>query len=329
MRIFFSTISLGLYLTLFYTIGCSSNNREEQSTRTDSSSSIRNFFTSDVWQAPDTNLIPANDSGKMIWYGRSLIAHTSEYFGPHGSIRHSSNGMNCQNCHLDAGTKPFGNNYSAVASTYPKFRARSGSVESIEKRVNDCFERSLNGKTLDSNSHEMKSIVAYIRWLGQNVKKGESPKGSGIAEVPFLDRAADPEKGKKIFEKKCISCHGEDGQGKLFDDKISYQYPPLWGPNSFTIGAGLYRLSRFSGFVKANMPFVTSAVNPPLTDEESWDVAAFVTSMNHPDKNISSDWPDISKKPFDHPFGPYADQFSEIRHKFGPFSEIPSAKKKK
>ena len=43
---------------------------------------------------------------------------------------------------------------------------------------------------------------------------------------------------------------------------------------------------------------------------------------------ISQDWPDISTKPFDHPFGPYADKFLEEQHKFRPFAEIKSTKKK-
>jgi thiosulfate dehydrogenase len=34
------------------------------------------------------------------------------------------------------------------------------------------------------------------------------------------------------------------------------------------------------------------------------------------------DWPKIAKKPFDHPFGPYVDPFSEEQHKFGPYKPI-------
>jgi thiosulfate dehydrogenase len=34
------------------------------------------------------------------------------------------------------------------------------------------------------------------------------------------------------------------------------------------------------------------------------------------------DWPNISKKPIDHPFGPYADVFSEKQHKYGPYKPI-------
>lgn len=106
---------------------------------------------------------------KLISYGRELIAHTADYLGPKGSVAHLSNGMNCQNCHLNAGTQPWGNNYAAVQATYPKFRERSGTVEDQRKRVNDCFQRSLNGRPLDSNSREMKAILTYIKWLGSDV----------------------------------------------------------------------------------------------------------------------------------------------------------------
>jgi thiosulfate dehydrogenase len=80
----------------------------------------------ELWKPPTLSQLPAGEAGKLITYGRELIVNTSAYLGPKGSVQHISNGMNCQNCHLDAGTKLFGNNYSAVASTYPKYRARSG-----------------------------------------------------------------------------------------------------------------------------------------------------------------------------------------------------------
>src|ERR1700730_8174164 len=95
-----------------------------------------------VWIAPDTGLIPHTPEGDLIRYGRSLIANTSYYFGPTGKINHLWNGMNCQNCHLDAGTKPWGNNYAGVYSTYPKFRERRGALENVFQRVTDCIQRS-------------------------------------------------------------------------------------------------------------------------------------------------------------------------------------------
>ena len=281
-----------------------------------------------MWQAPALSELEDGTNGEEIKYGRDLIANTSEYLGPQGKVRAISNGMNCQNCHLEAGTAPLGNNYSGVAANYPKIRARSGQAEDIQKRINDCLERSLNGNPLSRDSKEMKAMVAYITWLGKDVPKGESPKGVGIYEVPILDRAADPIRGKLVYDKQCASCHQADGQGIVDTDDSGYLYPPLWGKNSYNSGAGLFRLSRFAGYVRANMPLGASFEKPILTDEEAWDVAAFVNSLDRPQKDLSMDWPDISKKPMDHPFGPFSDDFPEQQHKFGPFQPIKEAKPK-
>lgn len=274
-----------------------------------------------LWQAPEESTMPESEK-EMILYGKELIKNTAHYLGPKGTIASISNGMNCQNCHLDAGTKAWGNNYSAVASTYPKFRERSGAEEDIPKRVNDCFERSLNGKALEVDSKEMKAIVSYINFLGSNVQKGDKPDGSGITELAFLDRAADPEKGKLVYQNKCASCHMTNGEGMENADKTGYTYPPLWGKHSYNDGAGLFRLSRFAGYVKSNMPLGANHENPQLTDEEAWDVAAFVNSQDRPKKNIKKDWPHIEGKPIDHPFGPFHDGFSDEEHKYGPYKPI-------
>jgi thiosulfate dehydrogenase len=277
-----------------------------------------------VWTAPsDWRMMYLDSSEKdLVQYGRELIAHTSEYLGPKGSVLQMSNGMNCQNCHLNSGTQPYGNNYFAVQSTYPKFRARSGTLENQIKRVNDCFQRSLNGKALDSTGREMRAILAYIKWLGNDVEKDKIPRGSGIFKLKGMKRACDPAKGLDVYVAKCQSCHQADGGGLLASNGKSYTFPPLWGKNSYNHGAGLFRISNFAGYVKYNMPQGTTYENPVLTDEEAWDVAAYVNSMPRPSKDLSMDWPKIAKKPFDHPFGPYVDPFSEEQHKFGPYKPI-------
>jgi len=269
------------------------------------------------WQGWNKYQIKPEDT--LATYGYELISNTAYYLGPKGKVAAITNGMNCQNCHLAAGTQPWGNNYSAVVSTYPKFRTRSGSIETIQKRVNDCMERSLNGKPLDTNSREMRAILSYMHWLGDDVPKGEKPRGSGILELPYLKRAADPERGAIVYRQKCVSCHGADGKGQRNAEGYGYTYPPLWGEASYNVGAGLYRLSRFAGYVKANMPQGASYSSPQLSDEEAWDVAAFVNSQPRPGKDLSRDWPDISKKPVDHPFGPFADTLTERQHKYGPW----------
>lgn len=274
------------------------------------------------WTGAGVNQLPVDEDGALIRYGRELIENTAFFLGPMGKVAKISNGMNCQNCHLEAGTKPWGNNYGAVASTYPKFRERSGQKESVEKRVNDCIERSLNGQAIDSMSKEMLSMVAYINWLGKDVPKGTKPKGSGIMDLPFLFRAADPINGQKVYTTTCERCHGKNGEGQKNTDMLGYLYPPLWGNHSYNTGAGLYRLSRLAGYVKNNMPNPLNYHNPQLSNEQAWDVAAYVNLQPRPSWDLSKDWPRLAGKPIDHPFGPYADNFTEKQHKFGPFGEM-------
>ena len=281
-----------------------------------------------LWSSPDPSAIPPGDAGELVRYGRALIEHTAIYLGPKGKVAQVSNGMNCQNCHLEAGTRPFGANYSAVASTYPKFRQRSGTVEGFEKRVNDCFERSMNGQRLPHGSREMKAIIAYIKWLGKDVPRGTTPSGAGLLQIPLLKRSADPSKGKQGYNNYCSRCHGDNGEGLRKADGAEWEYPPLWGEESYNTGAGLFLISKFAAFIKANMPYGATYNNMTLSTEDAWDIAAFVNSMPRPHREFPADWPELAHKPMDYPFGPYDDNFPEATHKYGPFSQIIAAKKK-
>jgi len=281
----------------------------------------------DAWKAPDDSTIPKGKAGDSIRYGRELIAHTAQYFGPKGTVAMITNGMNCQNCHLSAGTKLFGNDYAGFISSYPKMSGRSGKVEPASERIAECFERSLAGKVPDTAGKEVQSILAYMKWVGKDVKKAQKLFGSATEKIAFIDHAADPVKGKEVFMMKCQSCHGSNGEGLLNADNKTYANPPLWGKHSYNDGAGMYRLTNFAGFVKNNMPFGATYQSPQLTDEEAWNVAAFVNSQPRPHKDQHKDWPNLKKKPIDFPFGPYADGFSEKQHKLGPFKPIKAAQK--
>jgi len=278
---------------------------------------------SSAWVGASLYQIPfQSKDGPLIQYGYELVAHTAKYLGPKGSVLQITNGMNCQNCHLEAGTKPWGLNYGSVYSLYPKFRERSGSIETIYKRINDCIQRSLNGKALDTNSKEIKAIYTYIQWLGKDVAKGKKVKGSGIEMLPVLSIAAHPQKGALVYSVHCQKCHGVEGQGEMNPDGIQYLYPPLWGPHSYNDGAGINQLSKLAGFVKNNMPNTINYHQPTLSNEDAWNVAAFINSHERPHFDKSKDWPILATKPFDYPFGPYADKFSEVQHKYGPFGPI-------
>ena len=74
------------------------------------------------WKAPDTSQIAHTQQGDLIRYGRELILHTAIFLGPKGTVAHISNGMNCGVCHIDAGTRLWGNNFSKVACYLSSFQ---------------------------------------------------------------------------------------------------------------------------------------------------------------------------------------------------------------
>lgn len=283
-----------------------------------------------LYFSPDTSEIRQSPQADLIRYGRELVANTRKYLGPAGIVAQISNQLNCQNCHLEAGTKAaaYSVNFLGVAANYPLYRYRSGMMETIQFRINDCMMRSMNGKSLDTAGREMKAIVAYILWVGKDVPAKIKPINSQIEQLPYLQRAADTINGKSIYTAKCQLCHGINGNGGYSVDSAIY-YPPLWGAGSYNTGAGMYRLSSLAGFVKNNMPFGVNHGQSQLSNEECWDVAAFINSRPRPYKSFPYDWPDISKKAIDYPFGPYADGFSELQHKYGPFEPIAIKRKKK
>ena len=165
-------------------------------------------------------------------------------------------------------------------------------------------------------------MLAYMKWIGQGVKKGEKLYGRSTEKLAFMTRPADPDKGRAIFVTKCQVCHGKDGEGVLAPDKTEYTYPPLWGKHSYNDGAGMFMISKLAGYVKNNMPFGATYQNPQLTDEQAWDVAAFINSQPRPHRDQHADWKDLKMKPVDFPFGPYADTFNERQHKYGPYQPI-------
>jgi thiosulfate dehydrogenase len=281
-----------------------------------------------LWRGPDSLLIAGGLEEELIRYGQDLIARTGYYFGPAGTIATHQNGMNCQNCHLKAGRQPWGNNFGGVASTYPKFKERRGAVENINQRIADCFQRSLNGEAPDSASREVRAMIAYMQWLGADLPRGKKPSGSGIAALPFLERAADPDKGKRAYDLKCSRCHAPNGEGLKDNNGHTYIYPPLWGDNSYNTGASFFRLSRLAGFIRYNMPWGADYRKMELSNEEAWDISAYINSQPRPVGNFPEDWPDISLKPVDNPLGPFIDSYPAQTHKYGPFLPMVQAHKR-
>src|ERR1017187_3994805 len=142
-------------ITFFSTLFASCNINSDKEILNDS-------IAETPWYGWNKYQIKPEDS--LVRLGHDLIERTSYYFGPKGKIAAITNGMDCQNCHIQAGITPWGNNFSAVVMSYPRFSNRSGKTMSISRRVNDCFERSLNGMAIDTTSREMQAIIAYMHW---------------------------------------------------------------------------------------------------------------------------------------------------------------------
>lgn len=184
----------------------------------------------------------------------------------------------------------------------------------------------MNGKPLPVEGREMKAFVAYIHFLSTGIPVGERVRGQGMARFQAPARAADPVRGQRVYAAKCVQCHGADGAGKRIvesDSGQGYLYPPLWGPDSFNNGAGMARLLTAAAFIRVNMPQGATVEKPQVTDDEAYDVAAFVLDQPRPEKAyLELDYPARCKKPVDAAFPPYVDHAPALQHKFGPFQPI-------
>ncbi|GAA0885501.1 hypothetical protein GCM10009120_41000 [Sphingobacterium siyangense subsp. cladoniae] len=260
-----------------------------------------------------------NPEGKMASYGEKLIKNTYDYFYD-GEVK-IGNKLACSSCHLNGGTKAFAAPYVGLTNVFPTYIGRENKVESLEERINGCFERSMNGRAIPENSKEMRAIITYIKNISINTVNKGRLAGQGFIKMDIPNRAADLKHGQLVFENKCTSCHGKDGQGLAQTAGKGYQYPPLWGKDSYNDGAGMARLLTAARFIKANMPLGATYDAPQLKDDEAYDVAAYINSFDRPQKtNKQLDYPNLSKKPKDSPYPPYADNVSIEQHKLGPFN---------
>ena len=285
-----------------------------------------------IWTVPEVAALPDNELGRLTRRGRDLITATYAHIGPevpNAASRYAGNNLACGNCHLEAGTKKFGIPLFGLFGEYPRYNGRSGQEITIQERVDGCMMRSMNGRAMPLQAPQMQAIVAYIGFLSTGVPPGEALPGLGVGKMPELNRAADPARGRPIYMSVCATCHGVDGLGVrrgLSTDDLGYMMPPLWGPDSFNDGAGMMRLITAANFVHFNMPHGTDYLNPQLSVEDAWDVAAYFVSQPRPHmEGLDRDYPDLLQKPIDTPYGPYADGFGQEQHKYGPFAPIRAA----
>jgi thiosulfate dehydrogenase len=278
------------------------------------------------WGPPDIATVGDDPFGTLVKYGRALLTDTANEIGPSVADpdKHfTGNNLACQNCHLQAGTQPYAMPLIGIWGQFPRYRAREGTVVTLEGRINGCMERSMNGRALPLESTEIKALSSYMRWLSTGIPDGSMLIGAGTLRIKEPARATDPGRGAAIYAQVCSICHGSDGFGQRAPRGAGYLFPPLWGPDSYNNGAGMSRVLTAAAYAMHNMPLGTTFNAPVLTDEDAYDVAGYIVSQSRPEKgDLDKDFPIRLQKPIDTPYGPYADGFSPTQHKLGPFEPI-------
>ncbi|CAB3831869.1 hypothetical protein LMG26686_00978 [Achromobacter mucicolens] len=228
---------------------------------------------------PPENSIPANPYGDAVRRGRAIFTETGTHVKDH-----VGNAMACVNCHLDAGRRENSAPMWGAYGAYPAYRSKTKSISTLEDRIMGCFTYSMNaqgspsGKPPEAGSDVYRDLITYMAWMSDGAAAGQKLPGALYPKVSKPEEGYDLKRGLAVYQQNCALCHGGDGQGTS-DPKGKMRFPPLWGPESYNWGAGMARINTAAGFIKANMPYGKPF---SLTDQEAWDVAAFINSHERP-----------------------------------------------
>ena len=234
-------------------------------------------FNPDTYRPPVIDSTPDDPYEASAYRGLAILTHTRDSLPAY-----VGSNLNCTSCHLDEGRRPNAAPLYGVTARYPRFIDRVNAVIPIEDRVNYCMTRSVSGSKLPNDSREMTDSVAYLTFISRGVPVGEHVKGEGMPKMPPL--SGDSARGHGVYSENCARCHGESGAG------MAPAVPALWGRNSFSVGASMARVERAASFIRFNMPFDRPG---SLTNQQAYDVAAYVTSMTRPDlPGKENDWPE-------------------------------------
>jgi thiosulfate dehydrogenase len=278
-----------LALAAFATIGCAVQEQKAAATSDSSSRRAERVAAAALatrgstvpFRVPEESEIRDTTVLAAVRRGRAILANTRDSLPAH-----VGNKLRCVSCHMGDGLKANQMPLIGVYARFPQYRPRSAAVEIIEDRINDCFERSMNGKALPRDGRPMRDIVAYLAFLSYGIPVGAQVEGQGI---PRLDPVpADTVRGRELFTATCTICHGADGQG-------TNAAPPLWGKHSYNIGAGMARVRTAAAFIHQAMPFDKPGT---LTPQQAFDVAAYINSRPRPDfADKAEDWPNGDPPP--------------------------------
>jgi len=236
-------------------------------------------------QPPALSDLPDDQFGEAVRRGRKAFIQTQKYAG-----KYVGNGQNCSNCHLGGGTVPNSAPLWGAWPVYPKYRGKNDHVNTMDERIRGCFTYSMDaqdsaaGHPPPPDSQVLKDMQAYMFWMARGAAVGKSLPGRGYKAVSKPEDGYSVARGDKVYQDQCAICHGDDGQGRFADDGTQI-FPALWGPRAYNWGAGMHRVNTAAAFIKYNMPLgkaQPAAAKGALTDQQAWDVAAFINSHERP-----------------------------------------------
>jgi len=251
-----------------------------------------NLMASDIPTAAP-KVYPEGEVGRMVKLGEAIMNETDTHPLTKDLV---GNKLKCINCHLRGadgkpGTAPGIATWIGTATSFPAYSKREKTVQTLQDRSNNCFMRSMNGKRPIIDSEASVAMAAYITWLSTgmsielNPKMPCSPLNSarwmkGAKHFAKIQKKATHKNylnGKKLYEAKCASCHGNNGEGMG-------TFPPLWGKNSkgewlaYNTGAGMSKLNKGAAWVQSNMPLGQGGT---LKDQEAADIMLYVNAQPH------------------------------------------------
>lgn len=222
---------------------------------------------------PAESAIPNDEFGTVVRQGRDIFVNTGTL-----ARQYVGNSLSCVNCHLDAGRLANSSPMWAAWVAYPKYRTKDHKVNTMADRIAGCFTFSMNGTPPPPDSDVMRALQTYFFWLATGAPTGQPPPGGGYPHMAKPAQPPDATRGAQLYTARCALCHGDDGAGRPAPDG-TVVFPPLWGQRSFNGGAGMHRVETAASFIKHNMPL---GLPGTLSDQEAWDVAAFVNSHPRP-----------------------------------------------
>ena len=226
----------------------------------------------DYFRPPAEHELPDNAFGKLVREGHSLFVDTRRQ-----APAYVGNGLNCSNCHLDQGRLANSAPLWGAYPMYPAYRKKNDKVNTFAERLQGCFEFSMNGKPPAADSPQISALSAYAYWLATKAPTGVELPGRGYPEVAKPAKGYDIAQGAQVYKAQCAVCHGDSGQGQKVGE--DYVLPPLWGKDSYNWGAGMHRINTAASFIQYNMPLGKAKT---LSDQQAWDVAAFINSHERP-----------------------------------------------